>query len=367
LVEAIIVMVLTGVLAGVMVLFIRQPVQNYVDAAGRAGLTDTADLALRRMARELRSALPNSIRTTFNNGVWYVQFIPVRSGGQYLAVEDSTTGGIPLSFTSMSATQFDVVGPMPDVVPGDIIAIYNLGNEIIDADAYYVQEAPPTNTNQVNRQQVSAVSGTGLRWQTTPSFRRTCHQRTHAEYLARTSLPRDRHTGHLPCEGGPLAGNAQALLEHGFRAPRTHPGGNTPNALMAANVHACRFSVMQNGKPAHRADWHLVAGAQQHRRRRQRAGDGHAGAANSRGQHAMKALRETGRRRHSHRHFPAGGAGRVGVAVVTLTARSNPALAGHAGTACLSRRRGGHRVGAVSPPSARVAAPTFGTGAGACR
>jgi prepilin-type N-terminal cleavage/methylation domain-containing protein len=65
LVEAIIVMVLTGVLAGVMVLFIRQPVQNYVDAAGRAGLTDTADLALRRMARELRSALPNSIRTTF--------------------------------------------------------------------------------------------------------------------------------------------------------------------------------------------------------------------------------------------------------------------------------------------------------------
>jgi prepilin-type N-terminal cleavage/methylation domain-containing protein len=203
LVEAIIVMVLTGVLAGVMVLFIRQPVQNYVDAAGRAGLTDTADLALRRMARELRSALPNSIRTTFNNGVWYVQFIPVRSGGQYLAVEDSTTGGIPLSFTSMSATQFDVVGPMPDVVPGDIIAIYNLGNEIID-DAYYVQEAPPTNTNQVNRQQVSAVSGTGLRWQTTPSFRRTCHQRTHAEHLARTSLPRDRP---------PLAGNAQALLE----------------------------------------------------------------------------------------------------------------------------------------------------------
>jgi hypothetical protein len=28
---------------------------------------------------------------------------------------------------------------------------------------------------------------------------------------------------------------------------------------MAANVHACRFSVMQNGKPAHRADWYLIA------------------------------------------------------------------------------------------------------------
>jgi hypothetical protein len=117
----------------------------------------------------------------------------------------------------MSATQFDVVGPMPDVVPGDIIAIYNLGNEIIDADAYYVQEAPPTNTNQVNRQQVSAVSGTGLRWQTTPSFRRTCHQRTHAEYLARTSLPRDRHTATGRERSGATGTTASG------RPRRTHP------------------------------------------------------------------------------------------------------------------------------------------------
>ena len=141
LVEAIIVMVMTGILAGVMVLFIRQPVQNYVDAAARAELSDAADLALRRMARELRAALPNSIRTTFNNGVWYVQFIPAKAGGQYLAVEDNPTKGTPLSFTSPGARNFSIVGPLPTgsavIVPNrDFIVVYNLGNNIPGADAY---------------------------------------------------------------------------------------------------------------------------------------------------------------------------------------------------------------------------------------
>lgn len=248
LVEAIIVMVLTGVLAGVMVLFIRQPVQNYVDAAGRADLTDTADLALRRMARELRSALPNSIRTTFNNGVWYVQFIPVRSGGQYLAVEDNTTGGIPLSFTSMSATQFDVVGPMPDVVPGDIIAIYNLGNEIIDADAYYVQEAPPTNTNQVNRQQVSAVSGTRI----------TLANNTNlfAEPATRGRTP-NTSPGHrfhvigIPvtfrCEGRADGTGTLVRTTTAFGTPQPTPALTAAMPRLATNVQECDFSATQAG------------------------------------------------------------------------------------------------------------------------
>jgi MSHA biogenesis protein MshO len=140
LVEAIIVMVLTGILAGTMVLFLRQPVQNYVDASARADLSDTADLAMRRMARELRGALPNSIRTTLDNGVWYVQFIPVKSGGQYLSVEDNPSSGTPLNFVAPGLS-FSVVGPMPAgtgaMTPNvDSIVVYNLGNGIAGADAY---------------------------------------------------------------------------------------------------------------------------------------------------------------------------------------------------------------------------------------
>lgn len=147
LVEAIVVMVITGILAGIMVLFIRRPVQNYTDAAARAELSDAADLALRRMARELRTALPNSVRLTGSPGnVWWLEFIPTTGGGQYLAVEHNPdpAKGTPLSFTSTNAQTFNVIGSMPEITISpsgatnldNFIAIYNLGSGFTDADAY---------------------------------------------------------------------------------------------------------------------------------------------------------------------------------------------------------------------------------------
>ena len=143
LVEAVVVMVVTGILAGIMVLFIRRPVQNYTDAAARAELSDAADLALRRMARELRTALPNSVRLTAVGNVWWLEFIPTISGGKYLSAEDNTTSGTPLSFTNPVAAPFNVIGPMP--VPAltfppaganNFIVIYNLGPGFAGANAY---------------------------------------------------------------------------------------------------------------------------------------------------------------------------------------------------------------------------------------
>ena len=147
LVEAIVVMVITGILAGIMVLFIRRPVQNYTDAAARAELSDAADLALRRMARELRTALPNSVRLTGSAGnVWWLEFIPTTAGGKYLAVEDNIdpANGTPLSFTAPNAQSFNVIGSMPAVTISpagstnldNFIVIYNLGTGFTDADAY---------------------------------------------------------------------------------------------------------------------------------------------------------------------------------------------------------------------------------------
>ena len=56
LVEAIVTIVLTGILVATAAVFIRAPVQGYIDVARRADLTDTADYALRRIGRELRQA-----------------------------------------------------------------------------------------------------------------------------------------------------------------------------------------------------------------------------------------------------------------------------------------------------------------------
>ncbi|NCN89388.1 MAG: prepilin-type N-terminal cleavage/methylation domain-containing protein, partial [Gallionella sp.] len=50
LIEMIVVIVITGIIAGIVAIFIKAPVQGYVDSARRAELTDIADTAVRRLA-----------------------------------------------------------------------------------------------------------------------------------------------------------------------------------------------------------------------------------------------------------------------------------------------------------------------------
>src|SRR5688572_23243570 len=62
LVELIVVIVITGIIASVIGSFIAGPIQGFFDQARRAALVDAAQLALLRMGRDLRAALPNSVR-----------------------------------------------------------------------------------------------------------------------------------------------------------------------------------------------------------------------------------------------------------------------------------------------------------------
>ena len=67
LIELIIVILLIGILSGVIFTILRGPIQAYVDVEKRTRLIDIADTALQRMTREIRLALPNSIRVTGRN------------------------------------------------------------------------------------------------------------------------------------------------------------------------------------------------------------------------------------------------------------------------------------------------------------
>jgi MSHA biogenesis protein MshO len=137
LVEMIVVIAITGILAAAVAVFIRRPVEGYIDAARRAELSDIADTALRRITRDLRTALPNSIRITAAGGVTYLEYLQVSGGGRYRSDVDSGGGGDPLDFSSVDTT-FNVIGPMPTMAAGDSIVIYNLNWDpaIITANAY---------------------------------------------------------------------------------------------------------------------------------------------------------------------------------------------------------------------------------------
>ncbi|PHM19055.1 MAG: general secretion pathway protein GspH [Curvibacter sp. PD_MW3] len=156
LVEMVMVLTIIGIISAIVAVFIKAPVDAYFDSARRAALTDMADTAVRRMARDLRRALPNSVRNPNNQ---CIEFIPTKTGGRYRAGADSSGGGNPLDF-SAADTGFNMLGlnsALPanqQIAVNDVIAVYNLG--IPGSDAY-VSTGSTINTSAVT----SVVNGTG--------------------------------------------------------------------------------------------------------------------------------------------------------------------------------------------------------------
>jgi MSHA biogenesis protein MshO len=163
LIEALMVIVITGIIGTMVAVFIKTASDSYFDAQRRAELTDAADVALRRLSREVRLALPNSLRVKDSNGnvdtcavgTCYIEFIPTSDGGRYRDSGDGSTGGNVLDFTDTSKNTFDVLGPVPSMATGasgDYIVVYNLGPGYAPANAYDCSGA-------CNRARVSSLSG----------------------------------------------------------------------------------------------------------------------------------------------------------------------------------------------------------------
>ena len=117
LVEMIVVIVITGIIGGIVAVFLRTPVQGYVDSARRAELTNIADTAMRRMARDVRTAVPNSVRFS-NCTAPCVEFLPTKDGGRYRA----NPPGNVLNF-GVADGSFDVVGTPINFAAGDYIVV----------------------------------------------------------------------------------------------------------------------------------------------------------------------------------------------------------------------------------------------------
>lgn len=123
------VIVIVGILGAVVAVFIRMPVQGYRDSVDRAELTDLADLALRRIARDLRLALPNSIEVT--EGGTAISFFMTKAGGRYLTPDDDLAAHPVLDFANQANLSFTMVGHalvgQGAIVKGDLVVVNNLG------------------------------------------------------------------------------------------------------------------------------------------------------------------------------------------------------------------------------------------------
>jgi MSHA biogenesis protein MshO len=238
LIEMVIVISITAIIAGAVAVFISRPVEGYADAARRAEMSDIADTALRRITRDLRTALPNSIRTTTAGNVTYLEYLQTSGGGRYRSDVDQSGGGNPLKFTAADIA-FDVLGAMPSISAGDSIVIYNLGPGSGTADAY---AAPPNN----NRAAFSNITGNVINLV--------------AAKLFPFSSPGKRfqvvqYPVTYACDPLP-AGTGDLRRYWGYDIPPSQPtptpasppaGSGSAQALLASNINGCSFTYATSG------------------------------------------------------------------------------------------------------------------------
>jgi MSHA biogenesis protein MshO len=92
LIEAVMTIILLGIVAGVLAPFIAQSMTAFQDTSRRSEMTARARLALERIAREVRIAVPNTIRTVA--GGTGVEFISTKVGGRYMSRNDPFAPGV---------------------------------------------------------------------------------------------------------------------------------------------------------------------------------------------------------------------------------------------------------------------------------
>ena len=139
LVEIIVTIVVMGIVASMMAVFIQAPVLGYRDSVARAEMSDLADTVMRRITRDIRIALPNSVRVSADGRT--IEMLATRTGGRYLAAEDAAPPTMPiLDFSDSTKTTFTLVGDVPTgkqaILAGDRIVVFNLGPGFSPADAY---------------------------------------------------------------------------------------------------------------------------------------------------------------------------------------------------------------------------------------
>lgn len=244
LIELIVVMVVLGILAGLTALFITKPVTAYLAVQRRAELVDIADTALQRIARDVRLALPNSVRVVSASGTvgscsgseaCYLEFLPVKDGGRYRAEQSSVAacasspdaaaaGCNILDFSAGTDTGFDVLGPAPSAANNDYLVIYNLG---VDADSDAWQGGNRRTVSAGNASSVSfGANGTRLPYES-PARRYFITGRPVTYVCNPAAHSLQRYAGYAPQPAQPATAGAAPL--------------NVAPALLASRVQACSF------------------------------------------------------------------------------------------------------------------------------
>lgn len=148
LIELVMTITIVGILASLSADMLTLPVKSYMDLGRRTTLIDNAEMALRRMQRDVRRALPNSVRLSADGKS--LELLHILDGGRYRTEKDGSLGptaglcnGNPnddvLTFAAADDC-FEILGSLRNFTPsatvGEALIVYNLGIASGVADAY---------------------------------------------------------------------------------------------------------------------------------------------------------------------------------------------------------------------------------------
>lgn len=220
LIEMVIVIVITGIVAAMVTVFMKGPIEAYIAGGRRAELTDIADTTLRRMSRELRLAVPRTVRVTNVGSVYFVEFLMSKAGGRY--VQDDNC------FTATGCTSLTIQNSNGTIASGDSLVINNRSsNSGTDTCS---TELPSAYCTGQNKASLTGVTTTVL------SFASTTFYPSGGSESRRFQVS----DGPVTFRCDPVTG--QLTRHSGYAISATQP---TPaaagGALLAGKVSACSF------------------------------------------------------------------------------------------------------------------------------
>lgn len=226
LIELVVVIVIAGIIAAIGGSLIVKPVTGYVDLARRTRLVDQAEMALRRMQRDVRQALPNSVRIDASGH--YLELLHTVDGGRYRAQDDPLLAGDDILDFSTTDNGFDVLGALRADPTSDYdLVVYNISASGSSGSSGNAYNPAADNVATVN----SADAATDVN-----------HIAFSAAFQFAHSSPYQRFflvdgPVSYACEGNELylySGYAKSLLQ-----PTTFAGAS--QALVTRNVSSCQF------------------------------------------------------------------------------------------------------------------------------
>ena len=122
LMELIIVITLTGIVASLISTITSHQMAAYIDMSARANLVNLAEASLRRIGRDLHNAVPNSVRVSGTS----LEFVPVAAAGRYRSAPSATAGSNHLDISGLDDS-FQVLGNLTQPASGSRLVIYNFG------------------------------------------------------------------------------------------------------------------------------------------------------------------------------------------------------------------------------------------------